>query len=107
MRLQNPLILTVLSLALLSSGRVVSAETGVTDKEIVLGTSSLLSGPRAFTGQQTNIGIDAAVKAVNDKGGIFGRKLRVIHEDDKYDPDRAIVCFKELMDKSVFALCGL
>src|SRR5205807_1912768 len=61
------------------------AEQGVTDTEILLGGSNSFSGPLAFTGEQiTKFGVDLGFKAVNDGGGIHGRQVRTIWQDDEY-----------------------
>jgi ABC-type branched-subunit amino acid transport system substrate-binding protein len=82
------------------------AETGVTDTEIVLGTANALSGPLVYFGTYTNMGINCYVNMVNDRGGILGRKLRVISEDDQYEPAGAIAAFTKLQEKGPFVLSG-
>src|SRR5256885_16985277 len=63
------------------------AQQGVTDAEILLGGSNSFSGPLAFTGEQaTRFGVDLYFKAVNDGGGIHGRKGRAGYYDDGYKP---------------------
>jgi len=83
------------------------AESGVTDSEIVLGTSNALSGQSALAGKETNIGIDSYIKEVNSKGGVAGRKIRIVSADDKYEPEAAITCFNNLMQQGVFAISGM
>jgi len=83
-----------------------SAERGVTDGEIVIGTSNALSGPSEFGGKQTNIGIKAYMDAINAEGGINGRKIKIISEDDKYEPDTAITSFQKLMAQNAFGITG-
>ena len=102
-------MLTILltALSLLSDGSICSAETGVTDKEILLGTSNVLSGPSAFYGKETNLGFKALIERVNKQGGINGRKIRVVSEDDKYEPEEAIACFRRLTQQGVFGVAGL
>jgi branched-chain amino acid transport system substrate-binding protein len=102
---------TVLASALALAFAMVSiptsyAEIGVGDKEIVIGTLGMLSGPSEFYGRQTNIGVDAYINTINDQGGIQGRKIKVLHEDDKYDADTAITCFNHLMSEGVFGIVG-
>jgi ABC-type branched-subunit amino acid transport system substrate-binding protein len=83
------------------------AETGVTDKEIVVGQFAAFSGPAAQLGQRLNAGIQAYFKAVNDQGGVNGRTLRLVTRDDGYEPDRAVAAVKGLIEQDqVFALVG-
>ncbi len=95
-----------LSLSLLAAGGA-RAETGVTDKEIVVGQFAAMSGPAAQLGQRLNAGIQAYFKAVNDQGGVNGRTLRLLTRDDGYEPDKAVAAVKALIEQDqVFALVG-
>lgn len=78
---------------------------GVTDAEIVLGTSTPLSGPAAAWGN-TARGMEAWAAYVNEQGGVHGRKLRMVIKDDGYVPGRAVLNVTEMKD-SVFAIVGL
>lgn len=78
---------------------------GVTETEIVLGTSTPLSGPAAAWGS-TARGMDAWAAHVNEQGGVHGRKVRLVIKDDGYVPGRAIGNVTEMKD-SVFAILGL
>lgn len=82
------------------------AEPGVTDSEIVLGCSTSLSGPLAFAGEQaTKFGVDVFFKALNDAGGIHGRRVRAVYYDDGYQPERALANTKKLVEQDkVFAV---
>jgi ABC-type branched-subunit amino acid transport system substrate-binding protein len=93
-------------LAMLSAGPCL-AETGVTDKEILLGSPHMLSGPSIYYGQQMDVGLNAYFKSINEKGGIQGRTVRLISMDDKYEPDYAIACFQQLKQQGVFGIIGM
>lgn len=81
---------------------------GVTDKEIVLGASIALTGNLASSGQGHSIGIRIAVEDANAKGGINGRKLRFILEDDAYVPARTVQNIRKLIDvDGIFALMAM
>ena len=76
------------------------AQQGVTDTEIVIGCSNSFSGPLAFTGEQaTRYGVDLYFKAVNDAGGINGRKVRTVYYDDGYRPQDAAANTKKLVEQ--------
>ena len=82
-----------------------SAETpGVTDNSILIGSCSALDGPAHFLGQQTVMGATIYLHAINDDGGVFGRKIQLLAFDDGYDPDKAPGCFKRMTKEGVFAL---
>ncbi len=59
-----------------------SAENGVRASEIVIGQSASLTGTAAESGQQMRDGANAYFLAVNRKGGVNGRKIRMITLDD-------------------------
>jgi ABC-type branched-subunit amino acid transport system substrate-binding protein len=95
----------VLALLVLAAAPA-AAEPGVTDTEIVLGCSNSFSGPLAFTGEQaTKFGVDLWFKAVNDAGGINGRKIRTVYYDDGYKPQDALANTRKLVEQDrIFAV---
>jgi len=81
-----------------------SAETGVSDKEILIGSCSDHTTETQKTRSELRLqGAKAYFGYVNEAGGVHGRKIKLIEEDDAYDPGQAIVCFNRLMTDSVFA----
>ncbi|HWI79604.1 MAG TPA: ABC transporter substrate-binding protein, partial [Ramlibacter sp.] len=54
------------------------AETGVTDREILIGQFAAFSGPAGQLGQRMRAGIEAQFKAVNAQGGVNGRQLKLV-----------------------------
>ncbi|HDH44182.1 MAG TPA: hypothetical protein ENG66_02090 [Thermococcus sp.] len=85
----------------------VGAEIGVTKSEILVGGSLDLTGPAAFMGQGVLRGIKLYFAKVNAEGGIYGRKLTYIAEDDGYVVANAIANYKKLTLKHrVFCLLG-
>lgn len=93
---------------LLTGTGALAADQGITDTEILLGEVEPLSGPPALLGLAHNIGVRLAIEEANAAGGIAGRKLRLIAEDDGYVTSRTIQSLKKLItvDK-VFALTAL
>jgi branched-chain amino acid transport system substrate-binding protein len=82
-------------------------DTGVTSTEILLGEVQPMSGPASLIGKAGAAGSKLAIAEINAKGGINGRKLRAIYEDDGYVPARAVTAVKKLIDTDkVFALTG-
>ena len=76
--------------------------TGVSDKEIVIGSCAALEGPSSFLGRETVVGAEGYFQY--DEGGINGRKLRLVSADDSYDPAKTEGCRERLMAQKVFAL---
>lgn len=78
---------------------------GVSDKEILLGSSLALQGHASFLGTQTLRGALCYINYVNDNGGIHGRKIKMIAYDDSYDPPKCLANTQKLIiDDKVFAL---
>ena len=83
------------------------AETGVTDTTVRIGQLGALTGPGYFTGKLVMDGADIVYKEVNKAGGINGRKIEMVRQDDRCDPAAAIGAAKKLIfgDK-VFIIHG-
>lgn len=83
------------------------AEDGVTAGEIVFGQAAALDGPAAALGTGMQVGMNAAFEEANKKGGVHGRKLKLISVDDGYEPEKSIAAAKKLIEQDkVFALIG-
>jgi ABC-type branched-subunit amino acid transport system substrate-binding protein len=80
---------------------------GVTQDRVLLGQAAVFSGPAAQLGIQMRNGIKAYFDHVNEKGGVHGRRLELITEDDFYEASRAPAASKKLIEEhKVFALLG-
>jgi len=84
-----------------------AAEEGVNADTITFGQAAVLDGPAAALGQGMRNGLQAAFDEVNARGGVHGRKLKLISRDDGYEPERAIAETRKLIEEDkVFALIG-
>ena len=83
----------------LVGGGIAQAEHGVTKDEIIIGSTLDLSGPIAFVGQSFKDGVGLYFKYVNDKGGIHGRKIKFLAEDDGFQSPRTVQAAKKLITK--------
>ena len=84
-----------------------SAETGVTDTEIVLGTHADLTGPVSIWGNGIVNGVRMRFDAANAAGGVHGRTIRFVVEDSQYQIQRAIAAANKLINRDgVFAFVG-
>lgn len=78
---------------------------GVTDSEIVIGTVAALSGPTMFLGTEYLRGAQAYISAINDAGGVYGRKIKLVAYDDQYDPPKTVYYTqKAILEDKAFAL---
>jgi branched-chain amino acid transport system substrate-binding protein len=64
---------------------------------IRIGWIGTLSGPAAFAGQCSRAGVLLAVDDINGAGGINGRPIEVIFEDDEYTPAKAVNAMQKLV----------
>jgi ABC-type branched-subunit amino acid transport system substrate-binding protein len=86
-------------LALSGAAQAQFKTQGVTADEIVIGTHMDLSGPIKSWGVPSANGAKLAVDQINAAGGIHGRKLRLVVEDDGYDPKKAVLATQKLIEK--------
>lgn len=102
--------LTALTLAVsaaLGSGGAHGAEPGVTDTTIKIGMMGSLTGPAALWGWPTINGAKMIYDNVNAEGGINGRKIELVIEDDQCQAPLALAAAKKLISRDdVFMLHG-
>src|SRR3954462_9992005 len=80
---------------------------GISADEIVIGTHQDLSGPIKVWGVPVSNGMKMAVEEVNAAGGINGRKIKMILENNGYDPKRAVLASQKMIERDkVFAMVG-
>lgn len=83
------------------------AEDGITDAQLVLGSSAAYRGNAAQLGVGQWRGFMAYFEGLNAGGGLGGRKVRVIAYDDDYEPAYCVRNTLKLLDTDrVFALFG-
>lgn len=88
----------------LSNSSAQQVTQGITDDEILIGAVGPLSGATAFIGAPARDGIRLAVEEINKKGGINGRKIRLIFEH-AFSPAETIAAAKKLVESDkVFVL---
>jgi branched-chain amino acid transport system substrate-binding protein len=89
------------------AGETTTAGTGGTEGEIVVGEYGSLTGGQATFGQSTHNGIMLAVDEINSAGGVSGRKIRVITEDDQSKSEEAANAVTKLISQNnVIAVLG-
>ena len=101
-RLRRGLVLGALSTALAAAfPGAASAQQGpgVTDKEIKIGAWLPLTGPIAVVGVPQQAGFEAYIKMTNDRGGVNGRKISWIVEDNAFNPQRTATAARKLVTR--------
>jgi branched-chain amino acid transport system substrate-binding protein len=86
-------------------GGTASAQTrGVTPTEVVFGMHTDLSGVAATYGVSSSNAVKMRFDEVNEEGGINGRKIKVIIEDQGYQVPKAVQACNKLINRDkVFA----
>ena len=59
-------------------------------EDIEIAVAGPMTGQLANIGDQFKQGAQAAADAINEKGGIMGRKIKLVIEDDVCDPKQAV-----------------
>jgi branched-chain amino acid transport system substrate-binding protein len=92
------------------SGSAIAVEPGITDDTITIGAFGPITGPAAYIGLAGRDGANLAIKEINAAGGINGRKLTMIFEDDGHSPTKALAAVKKLIDQDhvflIFCVAG-
>lgn len=84
-----------------------AAEPGVSETSITLGMANAQTGNASGLGKGMRLGAEAVFKEINAKGGIHGRTIKLIVEDDAYNPDRTVDTTLKLIEQDqVFSLFG-
>lgn len=92
---------------LFASTTALAADPGVTDTEIRIGDVNIMTGPASFIGRAVSVGSKIAAAEINAAGGVNGRKITVVTEDDGYVPARSFQALTKLIEvDGIFALNG-
>lgn len=74
--------------------------------QIHVGMAGPLTGPYATFGEQMRNGAEAAVKAINESGGLLGQQLVLEAGDDACDPKEAVSVANLMAAKKIVAMFG-
>lgn len=80
----------ILSCALLACAPVLAGDAGVSDTEILIGSTAVLTGPLGPQTTDYTVGSNLYFDSVNASGGIHGRKLVYKPVDDAFDVKRSV-----------------
>ncbi|MGE0315016.1 MAG: ABC transporter substrate-binding protein [Lautropia sp.] len=83
-------------------------DEGVTKDQVVVGTSVALSGTLAYMGKAIEEGMHVYFDGVNAKGGVHGRKIKLVTYDDEFKPAKTVANAKLLVERdNALALVGV
>lgn len=83
-----------------AAGMLASATVFSQTGPIKIGVVTPLSGTYAGIGQQVKWGLDLAAAQINAAGGVMGRKLELIYEDEEANPAVAVQKAEKLLQVS-------
>ena len=109
MRTAQIVLMIVVTLLIASAAPPAAAQgtPGVTADEIKIGALGALTGPGYLYGRLVMNGAEVVYNEVNKTGGINGRKITLVREDDRCDAASAIAAAKKLIfQHQVFMLHG-
>src|SRR3954447_9908093 len=97
--MRRSLLVTALAAMLISPAIAADSVRGVTDKEIVIGTYTDLSGVTAMWGVNNTNAWRMVFDEANAEGGINGRKIKYIVEDSQYQIPRSVQAANKLVNR--------
>ena len=98
-------VIAVAAIAAVTFATCGNAEPGVSKDTIKLGSYLPLQSGLAAGATQMKEGTEAYFKYINDQGGVNGRKIEWILENDSYNPQQTVAVVKKLVDRDeVFAI---
>jgi branched-chain amino acid transport system substrate-binding protein len=106
LRTRHIAVLTLLFIYGQAYGQFSTADPAAS-KDIVVGQSADLSGPYAKITRQFITGANVYFAQLNSRGGIAGRRVRLLTLDDQNDPAQAVKNTQDLLDEhKAIALFG-
>jgi branched-chain amino acid transport system substrate-binding protein len=83
-----------------AGGAASNPKEGVTAKDVKIGVIADLTGPTAAVQVPFTEGIKTQVEAANAAGGINGRKITLLMEDEKYEVPTGLAAYKKLVSQT-------
>ncbi|MCW5772262.1 MAG: branched-chain amino acid ABC transporter substrate-binding protein [Rhodospirillaceae bacterium] len=75
-------------------------------QDITIATIGPITGQYASFGEQMKRGAEMAVADLNAKGGVLGKKIKLVVEDDACDPKQAVAAANKVADMKVALVAG-
>jgi branched-chain amino acid transport system substrate-binding protein len=96
-----------LSASCMAAPALRAAPQGATSNELLLGHTGILSGPLGAPVKAMLAGADLAFGDSNQKGGVNGRRVRLLSLDDELKPDLAVANYRQMLaEQPVLAFFG-
>ena len=75
-------------------------------QDITIAVAGPMTGPVASIGEQMKRGAETAAVAINDAGGVNGRKIKIVIEDDACDPKQAVAIANRIVGQQIKYIDG-
>jgi branched-chain amino acid transport system substrate-binding protein len=93
--------------ALLTAVTLLFASCAKQSESIKVGEYASLTGKEAGFGQTSHHGVVLALEEINNAGGVLGKKLELVYEDNQTKPGESATAVKKLISRDkVIALIG-
>jgi branched-chain amino acid transport system substrate-binding protein len=84
----------------------VLAATPALAQDVTIAVVGPITGPLATIGEQQKRGAEAAAAVINDAGGVAGKKVRIVVEDDQCDPRQAVTVANRIVGNQIHFVAG-
>lgn len=96
--MKKKILSALMATAVMGSVLAGCSKSSANSDTINIGAIGPLTGPASTYGQSVKNGAELYLEQVNADGGIDGKKLSLIFEDDEANADKAIQAFNKLVD---------
>ena len=100
------LLATLVVAAACAGGTGTTSSSPGTNEPIKIGLLTSLTGNYAPLGTNDKLAAVQMVDSINAKGGINGRKIDLLIEDDQSNPQQTVISYQKLIDEGVVAIEG-
>ncbi len=100
------IILALLGLALAGIHQEMAEGKAESTPIITIGVVGPMSGDMAYLGRYVREAVGLQAEEWNEKGGILGRRIQLLVEDDHNDPTEAVIAAKRLVRAGVWGVIG-
>ncbi|MEQ8153954.1 MAG: ABC transporter substrate-binding protein [Clostridiaceae bacterium] len=105
--MKKKIIATIMVTLVAASAFAGCAKKADSSDTIKIGNIGPLTGKGSTYGQSVKDGAELYLEEINAAGGINGKKVQLVSEDDEMDPNKAIQSFNKLVDdEKVVAVLG-
>lgn len=104
---KNKIVFAAIMALSASAGWSQTPVSGLTSNEIIFGRAASFAGGDLAVGKQMRFGFEAQFRKINEEGGIYGKKIKMLEYDDAGQAEKTAEGAEILLKKyDVFALLG-